>query len=76
MIVTKTKATIPTNVAVKKLIVVLATSLLVIVINMKNNSQLLEKVPYIYYLLHFQKNWRENRALIDLGSEVNIITPA
>lgn len=44
--------------------------------SIKNISQLLKKVPYIYYLLCFWKDLHKTRALFNLGSEVNIITSA
>lgn len=34
---------------------------------------ILERVPYIHYLLYFQKDIAEIKTLIDLGSKVNII---
>ena len=36
----------------------------------------LEWMPCIYYLLRFQKDTAGIKALIDLGSEVNAMTPA
>ena len=36
----------------------------------------LEQVPCIYYLLRFWKDITGVRALFDLGSEVNAMTPA
>ena len=36
----------------------------------------LERLLCIYYLLRFQKHIASIRALIDLGSEVNAMTPA
>ena len=36
----------------------------------------LERVPCIYYPLRFRKDTAGVRALIDLGSEVNAMTPA
>ena len=60
----------------KKLAVVLATSSSVTATSMLNTLWPLERVPYIHHLLHFQKNLREIRVLIDLSSEVNAMTPA
>ena len=36
----------------------------------------LERVPYIYYLLRFRKDTADVRALIDSGSEVNVMALA
>ena len=41
-----------------------------------NKEVTLEWVPYIYYLLCFLKDNAGVRALVDLGSEVNAMTPA
>lgn len=35
----------------------------------KENNIVLERVPYIHYLLWFKKN--ENQALIDFGNKLN-----
>lgn len=42
----------------------------------KTSKKILEKIPCIHYLVHFQKNWAKIQALIDFESEVNIIIPA
>ena len=42
----------------------------------KENEVVLEKVPYIYYSLHFQKDIADVKALIDSGSKVNAIISA
>ena len=60
----------------KKLVVVLATSLSVTVASIEDILWLLEKVLCIHYLLRFQKDLRETRALINSGSEINAMTPA
>ena len=36
----------------------------------------LEKVSYIYHLLRFPKDSYKTKALINLGSKINTITPA
>lgn len=59
-----------------KLAVVLVAFLLVIEANMEDILRLLEKILCIHYLLHFKKDLYEIRALINLSSEVNTITPA
>ena len=59
----------------KKLVSVLATSAPITGAS-KEDKIVLEKVPYIHYLLRFQKDINEMRALIDSASEVNAITPA
>ena len=41
-----------------------------------NKEVTLERVPYIYYPLHFRKDTAGIGALVDLGSEVNTMTPA
>ena len=43
----------------------------------KKDEVVLERVPCIYYLLHFRKD-KENKVqvLINLGSEINAMTPA
>lgn len=61
---------------IKQLIAVLANFTSVTETSRVNTSQLLERVLCIYHLLHFQKNLRGIYALIDLSSEVNIITQA
>ena len=43
---------------------------------MEDTSRPLERVPCIHHPLRFRKNLRKTRALIDLGSEVNAMTPA
>ena len=57
----------------KKLVSVLATSSSV---TETNKQVTLEWVLCIHYLLRFQKDTAGIRALVDLGSEVNAITPA
>lgn len=37
---------------------------------------ILEKVLFIYYLMQFRKNQVKTQALIDSGSEINVITLA
>lgn len=37
---------------------------------------LLKHLPCIHYLLYFKKNQTKIQALIDSGTELNIITPA
>lgn len=44
--------------------------------NTANSAPGLECVPYIYYLVRFQKDQVDTKALIDLGSEVNAMHPA
>ena len=57
----------------KKLVSVLATFLSVI----ETNKELtLERMPCIYYQLRFRKDIAGVGALVDLGSEVNAMTPA
>ena len=46
------------------------------VASMKDTLWLIEKVLYIYYPLHFQKDFCKIRVLIELGSEINIMTSA
>ena len=58
-----------------KLVLVLATSLSVIEAS-KEENMFSERVLSIYYLLRFQKDTVDVRALIDSGSKVNTITPA
>ena len=41
-----------------------------------NKKVTLERVLYIHYLLRFQKDNASVKALVDLGSEVNAMTPA
>ena len=57
----------------KKLVSVLASSSSV---TETNKEVTLERVPCIYYQLCFQKDTAGVRALVDLGSEVNTMTPA
>lgn len=66
----------PISVWSRKLVVVPMTSLLLIISGMEDNSWPLERVPCIYYVLRLQKDLRGIRLLIDLGSEVNIMTLA
>lgn len=35
---------------------------------------IIKKVPYIYFLLYFQKNIIEVKILLNFGNEINIIT--
>lgn len=42
--------------------------------SMEDTSRLLDRVPYIYYLVYFKKN--EIWALINFGSKVKTIIPA
>lgn len=44
--------------------------------SIENILRPLEKIPCIYHLLYFLKNLYETRALIDLGNEINAMTPA
>ena len=60
----------------KKLAVVSATSSSVTTASIEDTLQPLKRVPCIYHLLRFRKDLCETRALIDLSSEVNAITPA
>ena len=60
----------------KKLAIVSATSLSVTVTSIEDILRPLERVPYIHHPLYFQKDLQETRALIDLGSEINAMTPA
>lgn len=60
----------------KKVVIVLANSLLVTKSSIENTLWPLEKILCIYHPLYFQKNPLEIRALIDLNSEVNTMTPA
>lgn len=39
-----------------------------------NTLPLLKHVPYIYYLIQFQKDQVELQALINFGSEINTMT--
>ena len=66
----------PTNVQSQKLLVVLATSLLVTAASIENISQLLEKVPYIHYPFHFWKDLHKTKALIDINIKVKAISLA
>ena len=59
----------------KKLVTVSATSPSVIKAS-KEQHMSLKRVPYIHYLLCFCKDIASVRALIDLGSEVNAMSPA
>ena len=60
----------------KKLVIVLTTSSLVTAASMGDTLWPLENIQYIYYPLRFRKDLRKTRALINLGSEVNAMTPA
>ena len=59
----------------KKLVLILATSLLVTEAS-KEEHVYLERVPYIHYPLCFQKDTTGIIFMIDLSSEVNAMTPA
>ena len=50
------------------------TSSLVIETN-KEDEVTLEQILYIYYPLWFQKDTVDVRAIIDSGSEINVMTP-
>lgn len=67
------------NFKVKKLILVWATSTLVISASKKaqaaKNIIILGQILYIYYLAQFEKDNKIIRALIDFGSKINIIIP-
>lgn len=54
----------------KKLVLVLAIFMLIIVVDKKNNM-ILKRIPYIYYLIRFKK--KEIRALINFNNKINII---
>lgn len=41
-----------------------------------NSTLLLKYLSYIYYSMQFKKNQAKIQALLNSGSEVNIITPA
>ena len=56
----------------KKLVSVSTTSTLV---TETNKEVILERVPYVHYPLRFWKDTIGIRALVDLGSEVNAMTP-
>ena len=56
----------------KKIVLVLATSSS---LTETNKEVTLERVPYIHYSIRFQKDTTGFRALVDLGSEVNAMTP-
>ena len=60
----------------KKLVSVWATSASVIGANEEAQEVILDRVPYIYYLVQFRKDKEVIKALIDSGSKVNAITPA
>lgn len=53
---------------------VLATS--VSMIYNSGKAIILKKIPCIYYLVCFQKDQKQARALLDSGKKVNIINPA
>ena len=59
----------------KKLVSVSAISLSVIETS-KEDEVALERVPCVYYPLRFRKDTADVKALIDLGNEVNAMTPA
>lgn len=56
----------------KKLVLSLATSLLVVKINIKDTLSLLDWISYIQYPIYFKKN--EVWALLDLSSKINTMT--
>ena len=61
----------------KKLVLVLATSTLVTGTKEASKVRILDRVPYICYLVQFQKDKsRDVFALLDSESEVNAMTPA
>lgn len=55
----------------KKLAIVLATSLLMTTTSIEDTSRLLDRVPYIHHLFHFENDLCETRALIELDNEIN-----
>ena len=59
----------------KKLAIISATCSLVTAASMEDNLRPLERVSCIHHLLYFQKDLRGTRALINLGSKVNAMTP-
>lgn len=59
----------------KKLVSIFATSTFMTKTS-KKDKVVLKRVLYIYYLLYFQKNTIEIKALLDFGNKVNAITPA
>ena len=61
---------------VKKLAVVLATSLLVTAVSIRDTLWPLERVSCINNPFCFKKDLRKTRALIDLSSDGNAMTPA
>ena len=62
---------------VKKLVPVLATSASVTEASKKAQEMILDRLPFIYYPVQFRNNKRETIwALINLGSKVNVMTPA
>lgn len=58
----------------KNLVLVLATSVPITEAS-KEDKVILERIPCIYYLLHFRKNTVEVKTLFDSSSKVNAITP-
>lgn len=54
----------------------MAISLLLTGASIEDVLLLLKWILYIYYLLQFQKDIADVRALIDFGSKVNAMTPA
>ena len=56
----------------KKLVLVLATSILVTTTSKKD--LILDHILYIYYLVYFWKGRNYIKTLIDLDSKINIIT--
>ena len=59
----------------KKLVLVSASSSLMTEAS-KEEHVSLKRMPYIHYLLRFCKDTTGVRALIDLGSKVNAMSPA
>ena len=55
----------------KKLVSILATSVL-----LTDSGEKVVRVPYIYYLIWFQKDQEQVRALLNSGSEVYAMKPA
>lgn len=60
----------------KKLVFVLAISLLMTKDNIINTLLLLKQIPYIYYLLYFWKIIINIKAFINFVSKIKAITPA
>ena len=60
----------------EKLILVLATSTLVIDASKNALEVILDWVPYIYYPVQFHRNKKTIKALINFGNKVNIMALA